>query len=123
MSETSPGPETSPRAEISLERETVEEYARWFQALSDPTRILIVRFLSGRPEPVPAGVIVAHLKLNQSTVSHHLKILHNVRFLTRRRSGANILYAVNSRCIGEIPGAAEILLGSPVRPDRGAGAD
>ncbi|MBT2399803.1 helix-turn-helix transcriptional regulator [Streptomyces sp. ISL-100] len=110
-------------SDTSLERETVEEYARWFQALADPTRILIVRFLSGRPEPVPAGVIVDHLNLNQSTVSHHLKILHNVRFLTRRRAGANILYAVNSRCITQLPCAAEILLGSPARSHPGAGPD
>ncbi|MEU7069774.1 metalloregulator ArsR/SmtB family transcription factor [Streptomyces narbonensis] len=101
-------------SETSLDRETVEEYARWFRALADPTRIRIMRFLSGRPEPVPVGEIVDHLRLNQSTVSHHLKILHTVRFLTRRRAGASIQYAVNPRCITEFPSAADILIGAPV---------
>ncbi|MGW1136244.1 ArsR/SmtB family transcription factor [Streptomyces zhihengii] len=101
-------------SETSLDRDTVEEYARWFRALADPTRIRIMRFLSGRPEPVPVGEIVDHLRLNQSTVSHHLKILHAVRFLTRRRAGASIRYAVNPRCITDFPSAADILIGAPL---------
>ncbi|MFB7511965.1 MULTISPECIES: ArsR/SmtB family transcription factor [unclassified Streptomyces] len=103
-------------SDTSLDRETVEEYARWFRALADPTRIRIMRFLSGRPGPVPVGEIVAHLGLNQSTVSHHLKILYDVRFLTRRRAGSSILYAVNPRCVTEFPGAADILIGAPPHP-------
>ncbi|MFF5920507.1 ArsR/SmtB family transcription factor [Streptomyces flavochromogenes] len=101
-------------SETSLDRETVEEYARWFRALADPTRIRIMRFLSGQPGPVPVGEIVDHLRLNQSTVSHHLKILHTVRFLTRRRAGVSIRYAINPRCITEFPSAADILIGAPV---------
>lgn len=108
--------------ETSFERKTIEEYARWFQALADPTRILIVRFLSRQSRPVPAGVVVDHLQLSQSTVSHHLKILHQVGFLTRRRAGASILYAVNDRCVTELPGAAEVLL-APCRTRPSAGAD
>ncbi|MFF8841081.1 ArsR/SmtB family transcription factor [Streptomyces sp. NPDC015130] len=99
-------------SETSLDRETVEEYARWFRALADPTRIRIMRYLSGRAGSVPVGEIVDHLGLNQSTVSHHLKILHTVRFLTRRRAGASIRYAVNPRCITEFPSAADILIGA-----------
>lgn len=102
-------------SETSLDQETVEEYARWFRALADPTRIRIMRFLSSQPAPVPVGEIVAHLRLNQSTVSHHLKILHDVRFLTRRRAGASIRYAVNPRCTTEFPSAADILIGAPIR--------
>ncbi|MFE5913116.1 ArsR/SmtB family transcription factor [Streptomyces wedmorensis] len=109
-------------SETSLDRETVEEYARWFRALADPTRIRIMRFLGGRADPVPVGEIVAHLRLNQSTVSHHLKILHTARFLTRRRSGASIRYAVDPRCVTEFPSAADLLLGAPVRPLREPGA-
>lgn len=101
-------------SETSLDRDAVEEYARCFRALADPTRIRIMRFLSGRPEPVPVGEIVDHLRLNQSTVSHHLKILHAVRFLTRRRAGASIRYAVNPHCITDFPSAADILIGAPL---------
>lgn len=108
-------------SDTSLDQETVEEYARWFRALADPTRIRIMRFLSGRPGPVPVGEIVAHLGLNQSTVSHHLKILHTVRFLTRRRAGASIRYAINPRCVTEFPSAADILIGAQAHPCREPG--
>ena len=95
-----------------LEADTIETYARWFQALADPTRILIVRFLAQQTAPVPAGVIVDHLQISQPTVSHHLKTLHQARILTRRRSGANMLYAVNDHCVTELPHAAAELLGA-----------
>lgn len=99
-----------------LEQDTIETYARWFQALADPTRILIVRFLAQQSAPVPAGVIVDHLQISQPTVSHHLKTLHQARILTRRRSGANILYAVNDHCTTELPHAAAALLGGGADP-------
>ncbi|WP_371602224.1 ArsR/SmtB family transcription factor [Streptomyces sp. NBC_01220] len=89
--------------EPSLGRATAEEYARWFQALADPTRILIVRFVSRQERPVPAGVIVDHLKLSQSTVSHHLKVLRQARFLTTARAGTGILYALDDHCLTQLP--------------------
>ncbi|WP_329539368.1 metalloregulator ArsR/SmtB family transcription factor [Streptomyces sp. NBC_01358] len=89
--------------EPSLGRATAEDYARWFQALADPTRILIVRFVSRQERPVPAGVIVDHLKLSQSTVSHHLKILRQARFLTTARAGTSILYSLNDHCLTQLP--------------------
>lgn len=96
----------------ALEPETLAEYARWFRALADPTRILIVDFLSRQPHPVPAGAVVGHLQMSQPTVSHHLRMLHQVRIVTRHRAGANILYAVDARCSAELPRAAAELLGA-----------
>jgi DNA-binding transcriptional ArsR family regulator len=95
----------------TLDRETAEAYASWFQALSDPTRVLIVHFLSRQEAPVPVGTIVDYLGISQPTVSHHLKILHQVRFVTRRRQGTNILYAVNHGCESGLPTAAEVVMG------------
>lgn len=102
--------------EPSLGRATAEEHARWFQAPADPTRILIVRFVSRQERPVPAGVIVDHLKLNQSTVSHHLKILRQARFLTTARAGTRILYALDDHCRTQLP--ASLLTGNGPCPGR-----
>ncbi|MFI0902994.1 ArsR/SmtB family transcription factor [Streptomyces sioyaensis] len=104
--------------ENTLDRDTAESYARWFHALSDPNRVLIVHFLSRQEEPVPAGSIVDHLGISQPTVSHHLKVLHEVRFVTRRRQGTNILYAVNRCCETGLPSAADVVLGRLPTPDR-----
>jgi ArsR family transcriptional regulator len=100
----------------SLPPETLEDYARWFQALSDPTRVLIVRFLAQQTSPVPAGAIVEYLQVSQPTVSHHLKTLHQAHVVVRRRSGARILYSVNDRCCTALPRAAAELLGAGPPP-------
>ena len=110
----SPAPEADPG--IALSRDDAEEYARWFQAVADPTRIVILSYLARQPEPVPVGVIADDLHVGQSTVSHHLRILREVGFVTRARSRANRLYAVNRNCITRFPEAAEVIMGLPQRP-------
>ncbi|MCW2940110.1 MAG: transcriptional regulator, partial [Actinomycetia bacterium] len=42
-----------------LDRPTAEEYASWFKALADATRIQIVSLLARRGEPMSVGEIVA----------------------------------------------------------------
>jgi DNA-binding transcriptional ArsR family regulator len=98
-------------SEHKLERETAESYARWFHALSDANRVMIVHFLAQHRDPVPVGAIVEHLGIAQPTVSHHLKILSQVRFVTRRRAGTSILYAINHSCEVGLPTAANVVLG------------
>jgi DNA-binding transcriptional ArsR family regulator len=95
----------------ALDRDAAELYARWFQALADPTRIVILSYLARQGDPVPVGVIVQDLCVGQSTVSHHLRTLHEVGFVTRARRGTNRLYAVNRNCVTKFPAAAEVIIG------------
>jgi DNA-binding transcriptional ArsR family regulator len=62
-----------------LDRPTATEYATWFKALADPTRIQIVSLLARHGEPMNVGEIVAAVDVVQSTVSKHLKVLAEVR--------------------------------------------
>jgi DNA-binding transcriptional ArsR family regulator len=103
------------RAVTTIDRETAETYARWFQALSDPTRILILNYLSRQTRPVSVGTIVAEMGLGQSTVSHHLKALYDVGFVTRVRDRTARLYAVNHNCVVKFPTAADVVMGRPPR--------
>ncbi|MEU7864255.1 metalloregulator ArsR/SmtB family transcription factor [Nonomuraea sp. NPDC049141] len=48
-----------------------EEYASWFKALADATRIQIVSLLARRRGPMTVGEIVTASGVGQSTVSHH----------------------------------------------------
>ena len=64
-----------------LDRSIAQEYASWFRALSDPTRVQIVEYLARHNRPMPVAEIVAAVGLAQSTVSQHLKILTEVRFV------------------------------------------
>ncbi|WP_343221497.1 metalloregulator ArsR/SmtB family transcription factor [Polymorphospora rubra] len=109
-----PGP--VPGDDQPLDRETAETYARWFQALSDPTRIIILSYLSRRTEPVSVGNIVDELGLGQSLVSHHLKALLAVGFVTYTREGTSRLYSVNHSCITKFPTAADVVMGRSPAP-------
>jgi len=95
----------------TIDRETAQVYAHWFQALSDPTRILILNLLACNAGPMSVGAIVATLGLGQSTVSHHLKILYDVGFVSRQRRGTSSLYEVNRNCLTKFPNAAEVVMG------------
>lgn len=102
--------------QMAVERDTAETYARWFQALSDPTRIIILSYLSRRTKPVSVGTIVEDLDMGQSTVSHHLKTLLAVGFVTRTREGTARMYAVNHSCITKFPTAADVVMGRSPAP-------
>lgn len=90
------------------------EYASWFRALADATRVQIVSLLARRAEPMTVGAITAELDVGQSTVSEHLRILAGVRFVLAERQGTTVRYRVNDACVQCFPSAADIVLGRPV---------
>ncbi|WP_431921676.1 ArsR/SmtB family transcription factor [Nonomuraea jabiensis] len=99
-----------------LPRAEAEEYASWFKALADATRIQIVSLLARRREPMSVGEIVTASGVGQSTVSHHLKILADVRFVLVEKQGTSSLYRINENCVNCFPTAADVVMGKPV-PD------
>ena len=102
-----------------LDRATAAEYASWFKALADPTRIQIVTLLARRARPMNVGEIVATVDVGQSTVSAHLKVLAEVRFVLFEHRGASTYYRINDACVDCFPTAADIVMGRPVpaQPD------
>jgi len=97
-----------------LQRSTAAEYASWFRALSDPTRIQIVSLLARRGVPMNVGEIVAAVEVGQSTVSAHLKVLAEVRFVLAERRGTAAYYRINEVCVDCFPTAADVVMGRPV---------
>jgi DNA-binding transcriptional ArsR family regulator len=106
-----------------LERATAAEYASWFRALADATRVQIVSLLARRGGPMSVGEITAALEVGQSTVSEHLRILAGVRFVLAERRGTGSWYRVNERCVACFPTAADIVMGrpAPAPPHAGGG--
>jgi DNA-binding transcriptional ArsR family regulator len=94
-----------------FDRETAETYATWFRALSDPTRIQILNLLAVAGDALSVGEIVKRTNVAQSTVSHHLKILVDVRFVMRQRHGTSMHYRVNVACVVRFPSAADAVMG------------
>jgi DNA-binding transcriptional ArsR family regulator len=96
-----------------LDRVTATEYASWFKALADPTRVQIVSLLARRGGPMTVGEVVAAVGVAQSTVSHHLKALADVRFVLAEPRGTSTLYRVNDACVSCFPSAADVVMGRP----------
>jgi ArsR family transcriptional regulator, arsenate/arsenite/antimonite-responsive transcriptional repressor len=86
------------------------EYAGWFNALADPTRIRILNLLAANRDPVCVCDIVKHFPIGQPTISHHLKILKKMRFVQSERRGTFMYYRVNLKCLGEFPSAARLIM-------------
>ena len=104
-----------------LDRPTASEYASWFKALADPTRIQIVSLLARRGAPMSVGEIVAAVDVGQSTVSAHLKVLAEVRFVLAEHRGTSTYYRINEVCVDCFPTAADVVMGRPVPAEPGTG--
>jgi len=96
-----------------LDRATATQYASWFKVLADPTRVQLVELLARQREPMSVGQIVAAMGLAQSTVSQHLKILAEVRFVLVDAVGTARHYRINEACIACFPSAADLVMGKP----------
>ncbi|HLV94991.1 MAG TPA: metalloregulator ArsR/SmtB family transcription factor [Candidatus Acidoferrales bacterium] len=93
-----------------LPRIRAREYAGWFKALADPTRIRILNLLAANREPVCVCDIVKHFPIGQPTISHHLKILRDTCFVKAERRGTFMYYRVNRNCLAEFPQAARLIM-------------
>lgn len=83
-----------------LDEETLFIVSQTFKALSDPTRIRILYLLSQKECSV--NEIAHDLDLQQSTVSHQLRFLKNLRLVKFRREGTTIYYSHNDEHIMNI---------------------
>ncbi len=92
-------------------REDADTWASWYKALGDPTRILILNLLATEQRPMTVNEIVESLDVGQSTISHHLKILGDVRFVLVEREGTSSWWQINERCFECFPTAAELIMG------------
>jgi L-amino acid N-acyltransferase YncA/DNA-binding transcriptional ArsR family regulator len=97
-----------------LDRELATTYAGWFRALADPTRVQILNLLAESGEPMTVGRIVDRVDVGQSTVSAHLKVLTDARFVLSEPRGTARLYRVDQRCVSGFPSAADVVMGRPV---------
>src|SRR5260370_6119351 len=97
-----------------LERGTAAEYATWFKALADATRIQIVSLLARRGGPMNVGEIVGAVHVGQSTVSAHLRVLADVGFILAEHRGTATYYRLTEACVHCFPTAAAIVMGRPV---------
>jgi DNA-binding transcriptional ArsR family regulator len=68
-----------------------------FNAVAEPRRREILNYLALRERPV--GDIVAALRIEQPSVSKHLRVLLEVGLVDVRRDGRRMMYRVNAEAI------------------------
>ena len=68
-----------------------------FNAVAEPRRREILTLLAGREMPV--GEIVAHVRLDQPSVSKHLRVLRDVGLVRMRCHGRQKFYGTNAQAI------------------------
>ena len=74
---------------------TLEEISDLLKALSDPTRLKIYKLLNESDTMLCVNALAANLKITQSAVSQHLKILRQAGLVRSERRGYFIHYKTN----------------------------
>ncbi|MDJ0771666.1 MAG: metalloregulator ArsR/SmtB family transcription factor [Ilumatobacter sp.] len=87
------------------------EFAAWFRCLSDPTRVRILSVVARAAGPLTVGEIVDAVGRSQSTVSKHLHVLAEERFVFCEPDGIRTLVTANQSCMTALPDAASEIMG------------
>ena len=74
----------------------VEELAEVFKALSDPTRLRLVKLLGEHGGALCVNALADRLGVTQSAVSQHLRILPQARLVHGVRHGYHVLYSLDA---------------------------
>jgi ArsR family transcriptional regulator, nickel/cobalt-responsive transcriptional repressor len=101
-----------------LDAKTAESVADTLSALTAPSRLLIL----GRLRESPASVteLTESVGLEQSAVSHQLRVLRSLGLVTRQRSGRNTTYSLYDHHVASLLDEAvfhaeHLRLGTPDR--------
>ncbi|OFI06678.1 hypothetical protein CLOACE_08330 [Clostridium acetireducens DSM 10703] len=85
-----------------IEKEITKELASFFKVLGDPTRIKILYALS--LEELCVCDISNILEMNQSAISHQLRILRAARLVKYRKQGKTVFYSLDDQHVQNIFG-------------------
>jgi DNA-binding transcriptional ArsR family regulator len=86
-----------------------ELVAKYFRALGDETRVRILRLLEQRGE-LGVGTLTGELGVAQPKVSNHLACLRWCGFVTARREGRRVLYAIADERVPGLLALSQALL-------------
>ena len=76
-----------------------QDLSEFFRVFGDPTRLKILSILDGKELCV--HVIADIIDMQQTAVSHQLKILRQSRLVKYRKNGKHVFYSLNDNHIKE----------------------
>lgn len=80
--------------------EIVEDLSKIFKAIGDPTRLKIIYVLS--KSHLCVCDIANLLDMTQSAISHHLRLLRNLRLVKYKREGKLVIYSLDDDHVLEL---------------------
>jgi ArsR family transcriptional regulator, arsenate/arsenite/antimonite-responsive transcriptional repressor len=93
----------SPLLAEPLSTEQAERMAPLLKALADPVRLRLLSLVASHAD---GEACVCDLneafELSQPTISHHLKVLHDVGLLDRSKRGTWVYYRVRAEVLGGV---------------------
>ncbi|MDT0328620.1 helix-turn-helix domain-containing GNAT family N-acetyltransferase [Nocardiopsis lambiniae] len=98
-------------AEPALLASEAETYASWFASLAEPMRVRLLHAVAARPGSIGVGDLADAVGVSQPTVSHHLRKLADVGFVTLTKVGTSTRVSVNPACCTGLPHAADAVMG------------
>ncbi len=97
-----------PLLEAPIADADAQRMAQVFKALADPARLRLLSLIAGQPGGEACNCeLVEPLGLSQPTVSHHLKVLHDVGLLARERRGQWVYYRVRGDQVDAVRSALD----------------
>lgn len=83
-----------------LDAEKITRLSETFKALSDPTRLNIIYVLS--KDSLCVCDIAHVLDMTQSAISHHLRVLRNLKLVKFRKEGKMVIYSLDDDHVLEL---------------------
>ncbi len=74
-----------------------KQVVKLFKALSDTTRINIVKYILNNGKELSCKKLLSKFPLSQPTLSHHFGKLSNANILKARKEGASHFYSVDKK--------------------------
>lgn len=108
------------RRPTRLDADAATHVATTLQALATPSRLLILTEL--RQGPLPVTELAGTIGMEQSAVSHQLRLLRNLGLVTGIRSGRSIVYSLYDNHVAQLLDEAiyhseHLRLGMSERPE------
>lgn len=102
-----------------LDAQSAKAVATTLQALATPSRLLILGFL--RDGPATVGELAGAVGMEQSAVSHQLRLLRNLGLVDGERHGRTVIYSLFDNHVAQLLDEAtyhaeHVRLSAPDRP-------
>ena len=84
----------------AIDADLAGEVAETMQALATPSRVRILARL--RQSPCSVTDLAGEVQLEQSAVSHQLRLLRHLGLVTGRRDGNRVIYSLHDDHVGDL---------------------